>query len=191
MRWLFLAFGIVLGAGGAVSALTFLRPPKAVADQDDQIVFPYKVFYNSDAVVTIAGTLTGPHLANPNNTYNITCYRDQKECVVSSIKQIGHNQIGTMYAPLTYPIIKWSTDEIVAKDQTGPLSEPTGCLRTTITIERQHSGAGTLTQPHARLKGIEPQRVESPWDNGPKRKEPRPNVEALKLSASCQGAADC
>jgi hypothetical protein len=74
----------------------FLRQPKAVADQDDQIVFPYKVFYNSDAVVTIAGTLTGSHLANPNNTYNITCYRDQKECVVSSIEQIGHNQMGTL-----------------------------------------------------------------------------------------------
>jgi hypothetical protein len=137
MKWLFLVCGIILGAAGAVSAMIFLPPLRAVADQDNEIVFPYKVFYNSDAVVTIAGTLTGPHLANPNNTYNITCYRDQKECVVSSIEQIGHNQIGTMYAPLTYPIIKWSTDEIVAKDQTGPLPGLTGCLRTTITIERQ------------------------------------------------------
>ena len=147
MKWLFLVCGIILGAAGAVSAMIFLPPLRAVADQDDQIVFPYKVFYNGDAVVTIAGTLTGPHLANLNNTYNITCYRDQKECVVSSIDQIGHNQIGTMYAPLTYPIIKWSTDEIVAKDQTDPLPELTGCLRTTITIERQQKSALWVEEP--------------------------------------------
>jgi hypothetical protein len=147
MKWLFLLCGIILGAFGAVGAMNFLTRLRAVADQNDQIIFAGKAFYNSEAVVTMTGTLTGPHLAYPNNTYNITCYRDRKECVVSSIEQIGHNQISTMYAPLTYPIVKWSTDEIIAKDETGPLPKLTGCLRTTITIERQEKSALWVEEP--------------------------------------------
>ena len=48
---------------------------------------------------------------------------------------------------LTYPIAKWSNDEIVAKDQTGPLPGLTGCVRTTITIERQQKNALWVEEP--------------------------------------------
>jgi hypothetical protein len=150
MKWLFLVCGIVLGAIGVESALTFLRLPEAVADQDDQIIFGEKVFYDSEAAtiggtatVTIAGTLTGPHLGYPNNTYNITCYRDQRQCIVASIEQIGHNQVGTMYAPLSYPIVEWSPDKIVAKYD----AKLTGCYTTTITIDRRQKSALWVEEP--------------------------------------------
>jgi hypothetical protein len=62
MKWVFLACGIVLGALAGVSAMIFLQP-----QDQDQIIFAPKHFYNTEAAVIASGTLTGPDLAFPNN----------------------------------------------------------------------------------------------------------------------------
>ena len=63
-----------------------------------------------------SGTLTGQNLAFPNNYYTIACYQDRKECVISNIEQVGHNQIGDLLAPLIFPVVKWSQGEVIAED---------------------------------------------------------------------------
>jgi len=102
MKWLLLACGAVLGALAGVRAMIFLQP------QDQDIIFAPKHFYNTEAAVIASGTLTGQNLAFPNNYYTIACYQDRKECVISNIEQVGHDQIGDLLAPLIFPVVKWS-----------------------------------------------------------------------------------
>ncbi len=136
MKWLLVACGIVVGAAGGVAATTYLQAHRGLANQDDQIIFARKNFYNSEAVVIVSGALTGSDLAYPNNYYNITCYRDRKECIISNIEQIGHNQIGDMLGAMIFPVVKWDSDDIIAEDQAG-LPIPIGCSKVTLTIERK------------------------------------------------------
>jgi hypothetical protein len=109
--------------------------------------FAGKVFSESETFVGISGTLTGPDMAYANNSYIIACYRDQGECKVSGIEQIGHNQIGSMSPPFTYPIAKWTPGEVVAKDQAGPVAKAFRCVDTTITIERQRKSVLWVEEP--------------------------------------------
>ncbi len=145
MKWLLFACGIVVGAAGGVAATTYLQAHRGLADQDDQIIFARKNFYNSEAAVIASGALTGPNLAYPNY-YTIACYHDRNECIVANIEQIGHNQIGDMLAPVTFPVVKWDSDEIIAEDQAG-LPNPIGCSKVTITIERQQKSALWVQEP--------------------------------------------
>jgi len=140
MKWLFLAGGTVLGALAGVSAMIYLQP------HDDQIIFAPKHFYSTEAAVVASGTLTGPNLAFPNNYYTIACYQDRKECVISNIEQVGHNQIGDLLAPLIFPVVKWSQGEVIAEDQAG-LPSPTGCVKATITIERELQSVLWMQEP--------------------------------------------
>jgi len=142
MKWLFLVCGIVLGALAGVSAMIFLQPQ----DQDDQIIFAPRHFYNTEAVVVASGTLSGPDLAFPNNYYTIACYQDRKECVISNVEQVGHNQIGDLLVPLILPVVKWSKDEVIAEDQAG-LPSPIGCVKATITIERELQSVLWVQEP--------------------------------------------
>ncbi len=146
MKWLFLACGGVLGALAGVSAMIFLQPHKALGDQDDQIIFAHKHFYNTETAVVVSGTLIGPNLAYSNNYYTIACYQDRKECVISNFEQIGHNQIGDLLAPLVFPVVKWSQEEIIAEDQAG-LPSPMDCVKATITIERQQQSVLWVQEP--------------------------------------------
>jgi hypothetical protein len=94
------------------------------ARQDDQIVFSPKAFHNSETIpalrgqippfVNISGTLTGDGVGYPNNTNNITCRKDSGICLVSSVEQIGLNQVGSLGSPTSYDIKKWGRDEIIA-----------------------------------------------------------------------------
>src|SRR5436309_8953965 len=129
--------GLLLGAVGAFGAVVYLETRKPV--QDDQLVFAPKNFYDSKmdgefGTVGISGTLTaltGKRL--DNNTYGVACYGRYKACFISSVNQIGHEQIGRMENPFDYPIVKWNDYEVIAQE------EPTlsGCFRVTITINRK------------------------------------------------------
>lgn len=72
-------------------------------------------------------------MAYPNNTYSIACFKDRKECWMTSANAIGANQIGRMDAPYNYSIRTWSAYEVVAGDDGVTL----GCFKTTITIDRK------------------------------------------------------
>jgi hypothetical protein len=92
--------------------------------QGDQIVFSPKAFLDSETIpalrgqippfVNISGTLTGDGVDYPNNTNNIICHKDSKICLVSSIEQIGFNQVGRIASPESYDIKKWDSDKIIA-----------------------------------------------------------------------------
>ena len=141
MKWALFVVGLLVGAAGMFGAIRLL-PVSSQPFDSNEIVFAEKVFSDSrqaqqDSWVAISGTLTGDGLAYPNNTYTIGCFRDLNECRVASIQQIGANQLGRMEIPLAFPIVKWETHEVVARDE----PSETQCSRATITIERDQ---GTL-----------------------------------------------
>jgi hypothetical protein len=131
MRWLIFGLGIVVGAICALAASMYKLTHRVAVEH--QIIFPDKSFYNGKqfGIVSVAGTLTGPGVGSPNNTINIACYQDRKECIVTTISQIANYQIGQIVGPTMYPIVKWDATEIVAQDKPNAIS----CAQVTITIE--------------------------------------------------------
>jgi hypothetical protein len=61
--------------------------------------------------VNISGTPTGNGVSYPNNTSNISCYSESRICRVSSVEQIGFDQIGRMGSPISYDFKKRDGDE--------------------------------------------------------------------------------
>jgi hypothetical protein len=94
---------------------------------DEDIVFPLKTFHSREPYVAVSGTLTADWIAFKNNTYSILCLPE--ECIVADVAQIGSKQISNINGPTTYPVIRWTKDEVVA--QSADL-----CARTTITFDR-------------------------------------------------------
>ena len=146
MKWGLLFCGLLIGGiGGAAGMLYWQQRNQTVEDTD--IIFGQKVFHDnhdtSYPIVVTKGTLTGPGLAYPNNTYSVNCEQQKKMCVVASAEQIGRNQIGSMQPAVEYPIVKWGANEIVAAD---PPSDVL-CSRATITIDRQRQSLLWLEEP--------------------------------------------
>jgi len=129
-RWLAIIFGcttLLLAA-----ALVWTEGPRFVhvreqQSPDSNIAFPNKEFQNTKAYVFVVGTLTADWIAYKNNTYSILRLPD--ECLVAYVEQIGPSQVGRIFGPTTYPVIKWNDDEVVASDNSL-------CQRITWTIDR-------------------------------------------------------
>jgi hypothetical protein len=102
------------------------QSPKVRYDED--IVFPVKTFLSTNAYVAVKGTLKADWIGYKNNTFSILCLTD--ECIVASVEQIGPKQVGSIDGPITYPVIRWSNDEVVA--QSDAL-----CAQITITFQRK------------------------------------------------------
>lgn len=121
-----LAIPISVIAISAPFVVRFMTPYSRVepARHSDQIVFSPKAFLDSETIpafrgrippwVNISGTLAGDGIDYPNNTYNITCRKESRICQVSSVQQIGPNQVGRLDSPTSYDIKKWDSDEIIA-----------------------------------------------------------------------------
>lgn len=104
-----------------------------------------KVFVEgeNDAWVLISGTLTGPEVGYPNNTYTISCVKEEHECSISHIDQIGTNQIGRLEVAYNIPIAQWNGSEVIAsQDDTNPF-----CQKTTVTLDRKLKTASWLDVP--------------------------------------------
>jgi hypothetical protein len=147
MKWVLLVCGLIVGAIGTYAGMTYRRVANPVKN-DDQIIFAAKNFADTEqagfsGIVSMSGTMTGDGLAYPNNTYSITCSREQQICAVASIEQIGAKQIGRMDGPWPYPIVKWDALEIVATDEPGEF----GCIKITITIDRRQKSLLWLEEP--------------------------------------------
>ena len=117
-------------------------------EPEQQIVFASKAFYDSAQstnphIVYIAGTLTGEDIGYKNNTTAVVCYADRMECLTYSVEQIGSNQIGRLDMPVSYPIIKWDSDLVVASGQ-GDLAN---CNKVTISIVLKSETAVWVTEP--------------------------------------------
>ena len=127
-RVLAVVFGIAtVVLAVAISFLLF--PDKATGKYDETIIFPDKVFVSTKNFVAAKGTMTADWVGYKNNTYSILCIPE--ECIVASVQQIGHDQVGTIDGPTTYLIKRWTdADDVVAEDD-GP------CARITITLDRR------------------------------------------------------
>jgi hypothetical protein len=108
----------------------------------ENIVFGKKIFHDNDEFVYITGTLSGDRIAYRNNTVMIACYKNRKECLFSSVSQIGPDQIGRLDAPSFYPIVKWNTLEIMATE-----SYANYCKKVTISIKRKSKTAVWVEEP--------------------------------------------
>jgi hypothetical protein len=138
MKWIFLICGVLIGAAGAFVANNYLERQRQ-GQEDDEIIFPEKVFYDTGPnvlypEVIVSGTLTGLNSDNSDNTYVIRCQQQERSCDVSHVEQIGTKQIGTMGPPLSYTIKKWDQNEIVADNEE---VSSVLCVKTTITIARR------------------------------------------------------
>jgi hypothetical protein len=130
--------------GVVIGAVAVLCASQCAWGADDDISFAPKNFAElGDSFVGISGTLTGDGLAYKNNTYSISCYRDRKECFVTSIEQIGSGQIGRMDYMSIYPITRWNQFEVVAAED----PDTFGCMAVTITITRKTENALWVQQP--------------------------------------------
>jgi len=132
-----LAIGLLIGAG----AMIYLQE-RNNDTSEMAIVFAQKLYYDTADVVTVSGTLTGEGLGYPNNTYSIGCFKDRKECWMTSVQAIGGLQIGRMDSPYAYDVRKWSAYEVVAGDD-GTF----GCSKTTITIDRKSQQVLWVEEP--------------------------------------------
>jgi len=117
-------------------------------EPEQQIIFAAKAFYDNasttgSGIVYIAGTLTGEDLGYKNNTTAVVCYADRMECLTYSTEQIGPNQIGRLDMPISYPVIRWNSDEIVASGQ----GDLVNCNKVTISIVRKSETAVWVTEP--------------------------------------------
>jgi hypothetical protein len=141
MKFVFLIVGAIVGFVAGAGTLLYLQSQRHQADEMS-IIFADKNFHDSETVVNVSGTLTGDGLAYPNNTYSIACYKDRKECWISSVQAIGNLQIGRMDSPFEYDIRNWTPYEVVAVDD-GAF----GCFKTTITIGRKTQNAMWVEEP--------------------------------------------
>lgn len=131
MRWILFACGLVLGALGALAFFIYVHNEK---EANDDILFAQKIFFDEgDVTLAVSGTLTGKGLAYRNNTYGITCRKEQGECWITYIEQIGRNQIGRIENPYAIPITRWNTYEVIASEEVYDWT----CSKTTITISRK------------------------------------------------------
>lgn len=122
---------VSLALAGALAWLLlpqFLPYQSAKVRYDEDIVFPVKTFVSSDAWVAVKGTLIADWIGYKNNTFSILCLPD--ECIVASVEQIGPKQVGSIDGPVTYPVIRWTNDEVVAQSDAF-------CARITITFQRK------------------------------------------------------
>jgi hypothetical protein len=111
-------------------------------------MFAAKSFYDSaqttgEGFVYISGTLSGDGVAYKNNTVAVSCYKDRMECLTNSIEQIGSNQVSRLAWPISYPITKWDSYEIVANELVTSMS----CRKDTISIIRKSESAVWVEKP--------------------------------------------
>jgi hypothetical protein len=110
---------------------------------EDDIMFAPKLFVGSNIAVGISGTLTGDGVLFKNNTRSIWCNRERKECLISSISQVGANAIGRLAFAYAIPITRWTDSEVVAADEPGEVS----CVKTTIFLQRKTETALWVQEP--------------------------------------------
>lgn len=104
--------------------------------------FDYQEF-GKDAIY-VTGTLKGPHVGYPYNTWDIRCFREESKCVVANVNEIGKNQLGEITA-FDWPILSWSDTVVVLQDDASP--NDTSCARNTITINREGRSVSYTSVP--------------------------------------------
>jgi len=144
MKWALFVVGLTLGAIGAFAAMKYAGANRPKLNADDYIIFAEKAFAEkNDIWVGIAGALTGPDLAYPNNAYSIVCFKDRIECWIASIEQIAKDRVGRLQFAYSMPIKQWDESEVIA----GNDADDWRCTKSTITISRKTGTASWVDEP--------------------------------------------
>jgi hypothetical protein len=135
-----LVVGAAFGAGGMYWMMQHAAPP---AQTETSIVLPDKVFTDTGGaaypVVTIQGRWAGEGIGYKNNAVTVMCVKNDDECWVAGVDQIGVNQVSLDLYSL--PLTGWSDNLITASD--GEVS----CARTTLNISRRNKSAEWVQEP--------------------------------------------
>jgi hypothetical protein len=92
-------------------------------------------------VISVTGTLKGPNLGYPVNSWHIDCYRDQMMCHSADVSEIGYRQLGSIWLS-DWKITSW-TDKTVVLAST----DPTACASQGITFYRLTKRVGYVSSP--------------------------------------------
>jgi hypothetical protein len=140
--------GIALCVGGVAMGAYLMHH----IDQNSQpkqtitsIVFPDKVYADTQGYVTIMGRWDGEGVYYKNNATLIGCNQQQSVCSYYTIEQIGVNQVGSLNNPTEMPITHWDDSVITATDagQDGGVL----CVKNTINIDRKSETAELVIEP--------------------------------------------
>jgi hypothetical protein len=112
---------------------------------DTNIIFPNRAFSDGGDIVSITGRLAGDGVGYKNNAETISCYKQEKECELQDLEQIGPNQIGGLMPALSLPITRWDEQVITASDS--EVTNPGACSHVTINIDRKMQVALYVQQP--------------------------------------------
>jgi hypothetical protein len=94
-------------------ALYLALAPAALADNNDALIFPMKVFTDMGHLIHVEGTLTGDGVAYPSNTTAVTCYQDRNECELILVAAQGR-LVFSLGIPESFTVRVWAKDRIVA-----------------------------------------------------------------------------
>jgi hypothetical protein len=139
-RWVAVALAMLLTIFNVLGLYVIYR----FTQDGKQIALPPKSYSYSaiggfDAV-SVVGTLTGEGYGYPNNSVSINCHKNSMECFVSTIAQIGDNQLGWWENATRYTVAEW-TPEIVVAVHDGL------CDKTTITFARASEAVLWVSEP--------------------------------------------
>src|SRR5882757_1422069 len=112
------------------------------AGAEELIRFAPKMFSDGPEAIEVSGTLTGPDVGYPNNTYVVSCTRDRKECFVTEV-DADKGYVSRVTGAEIYPIVSWTNTEVVAKEE----AYISGCSRRTISIARKRSVLLVVQEP--------------------------------------------
>jgi hypothetical protein len=115
----------------------------------NEIKFDGKHYSDGDEAVGISGTMKGDGVTYKNNTYAIWCMKERRECLVSSIAQIGPNLMGRLDYPFIVPIARWTDSEIFATEHASEWA----CFSISIAIQRKSKMAYWLEESTNQGKG--------------------------------------
>lgn len=112
-----------------------------------QILFGRKRFNElpwdgGDGAVFVSGTVTGNGVAYESNTVGVYCTRRAMECLIIDVWQVGPKQVGDLNVPLSYRVIMWDADIVVASSEA-----LFPCRRETISLVRKTKTVVWVNEP--------------------------------------------
>ena len=112
------------------------------------VVFDRKWFFPKEDHLYAVGSLAGTGKRHQNTT-QITCDKQAKECLTSAIEAIGFGdtyvQLGRLESPSRLAVVRWDAREIIASDAAALPSF--WCLRTTVYIDLKSEEVTWVEEP--------------------------------------------
>ncbi len=99
-----------------------LAQPATASSQEAEVIFSHMSFTDTTDIVHVEGTLTGRGIGYKNNHVILTCYKDTRKCLVTSLESEGLVLFASGL-PAIVPVREWSSERIIA-DLYSPCGPP-------------------------------------------------------------------